>query len=221
MYIIYLFIREPYNYYIEYLREGFIFLINKKERVRKIHAKKTYVVGISGGSCSGKTTISNRLEKILSEKYKVSVLHLDWYYKKQEVMTIAPITRIEYAEHNHPDVMDIDRIYNDFTAAIADETNDVVLIEGLFALYFDQIREKLDLKVFIDLKSDERIYRRIKRWIDRQTIDEIALRYLDTVRYRHDEFIEPTRWHADLVVNGTLDANLGTDIIVSYIEAQL
>lgn len=96
--------------------------------------------------------------------------------------------------------MDIDKVYNNFTVAVSDKTNDIVLIEGLFSLYFEQIRDKLDLKLFIDLKSDERIYRRIKRWMDCQTLDEIALRYLDTVRYRHDEFIEPTRWYADLVI---------------------
>ena len=184
-------------------------------------SKKPYVVGISGGSCSGKSTITDKLKKILGAKYKVSALHLDAYYKSPELRTIAPFTRIEYGEHNHPDCMDTDRIYKDLSAAISDETVDIVLIEGLFALYFEQLRENLDLKVFIDLKSDERLYRRIKRWIDHQTFDEIALRYLDTVRYRHDEFIEPTRWYADIIVNGTLDSNLGTDIIVSYIEAHI
>ena len=182
---------------------------------------KPYVVGITGGTCSGKSTISDRIEKILGEKYKVSVLHMDRYYRNPSIMTIAPITRIEYAEHNHPDSMEADRLFSDFEAAISDETNDVVILEGIFAFHFDRLREKLDLKVFIDLKSDERIYRRIKRWLDRQTIDEIALRYLDTVRYRHDEFVEPTRWHADIVINGTLDANLGTDILITYIEAQI
>jgi len=180
--------------------------------------RKTYIVGISGGSCSGKSTIANRLANILSENHKVSVLNLDRYYKSPELRTVAPFTRIEYAEHNHPDCMDTDRIYKDLTAAVSDETIDIVLIEGLFALYFDELREKLDLKVFVDLKSDERLYRRIKRWIDHQTFDEIALRYLDTVRYRHDEFIEPTRWYADIIVNGALDTHLGVDIIVSYIN---
>jgi len=184
-------------------------------------SKKAYAVGISGGTCSGKSTLVHRLEKILGEKYKAAVFRMDDYYKWSEMKTVAPITRIEYPEHNHPGAVDINRLYNDFTAAISDKTNDVVLIEGIFSLYFDQIREKLDLKIFVDLKSDERIYRRIKRMINRETLDAIALRYLDTVRYRHDEFVEPTRWHADLVINGTLDANSGTDIIVSYIEAHI
>jgi len=178
----------------------------------------SYIVGISGGSCSGKSTIAERLGKILGEEYKTAVLHLDWYYKSPELRTVAPFTGIEYAEHNHPDCMDTDKIYKDIADA---SVNDIILIEGLFALYFERLREQLDLKVFIDLQSDERIYRRIKRWSDHQTFDEIALRYLDTVRYRHDEFIEPTRWHADIIINGTLDANLGTDILASYIKARV
>jgi len=184
-------------------------------------SKKPYVVGISGGTCSGKSTLSHILEKILSEKYKVTVLNMDNYYKWSEMRTIAPITHIEYPEHNHPDAVDIDKLYNDFITAISDKTNDVVLMEGIFAFYFDRLREKFDLKIFVDLKSDERIYRRIKRMISHETLDQIALRYLDTVRYRHDEFVEPTRWHADLIINGTLDVNLGTAIIASYVDTQI
>lgn len=184
-------------------------------------SKKAYVVGISGGTCSGKTTITRNLEKILSEKYKVSVLNMDHYYDWSKMRTIAPITRIEYPEHNHPDAVDIDKLYKDLITSVNDENNDIVLIEGIFSLYFERLREKIDLKIFVDLKSDERLYRRIKRMMRDGNIDEVALRYLDTVRYRHDEFIEPTRWHADLVINGASNTNLGTDIIISYIEAKI
>jgi len=182
-------------------------------------SKKPYVVGISGGTCSGKSTLSDSLKKILGKKYTVSLLNMDNYYQWSAMKTIAPITRIEYPEHNHPDAVDKDRLYKDLRAAISDKVNEIVLIEGVFALLFDELREKLDLKVFVDLKSDERLYRRIKRMFE--SLDDTARRYLDTVRYRHDEFVEPTRWHADIVINGTLDANLGTDIIVSYIDAQM
>jgi uridine kinase len=146
---------------------------------------------------------------------------MDRYFKRPGITTIAPITGIEYAEHNHPDALNLDQLYADFEAAVADETNDLVMIEGLFALHLARIREKLDLKVFIDLKSDERLYRRIKRWLEREDIDKISHRYLDTVRFRHDELIEPTRWHADMVINGTLDANKGTEMLLKWIENQL
>lgn len=137
--------------------------------------------------------------------------------------TIAPITQIEYAEHNHPNALDIENCYKDLLTAISDKSIDVVLVDGVFALYFNQIRATLDMKVFVDLKSDERLYRRIKRSLSNEyeTLDETANRYLDTVRYRHDEFVEPTRWHADIIINGTWDTNLGVNIIASHIEAQL
>lgn len=184
-------------------------------------SKKPYVIGICGGTCSGKSTITRNLEKILGEKNTVSVINMDDYYNWSKIRTIAPITRIEYPEHNHPDAVDIDKLNKEFAAAVSDGNNDIVLIEGIFSLYFDQLREKFDLKIFVDLKSDERLYRRIKRMMKDGNLDEVARRYLDTVRYRHDEFVEPTRWHADLVINGTPDSNLGTAIIASYIETQI
>jgi len=184
--------------------------------------KKPYIVGIAGGTCSGKSTLTDELAETLGAAYKVTVLNLDTFYKFAAMRTVAPITRVEYPEHNHPAAVDMDKLQAAFSAAIAEEGNDVVLAEGIFALHFDHIREQFDLKVFVDLKSDERMYRRIKRMMnDNTTMDDVAVRYLDTVRYRHDEFVEPTRWHADLVVNGNLDKNLGAGIIAAHIAAQI
>ena len=74
----------------------------------------------------------------------------------------------------------------------------------------------------MDLKSDERIVRRIKRFTAMgQTFEEVTDRYLDTVRFRHDELIEPTRWHADLVLNGTFLDGLGADVVVRYLAEKL
>ena len=178
----------------------------------------SYVVGIAGGTCSGKTTLTNRLAEQLAD-LKPTILYMDQYFRNPSPTTIAPITRIEYVEHNHPSTLRLEDLYADLDAAIA--TGGLILIEGLFALHLDEIREKLDLKVFVDMKSDERLYRRIKRWIDRQSIDEIAQRYLDTVRFRHDELVEPSRWHADLVLNGTLDRGQGVEILAGYIRSKL
>ena len=184
-------------------------------------SKKPYVIGICGGTCSGKSTLSGELEKTLGDKYTLSVFHMDKYYRRPQIRTIAPITRVEYVEANHPDSLETDSLYKDFFEAVSNPDNDIVIIEGLFSFYLDQIREKLDLKVYVDLKSDERMYRRIRRWMERQTMEDIVNRYLDTVRYRHDEFVEPMRWHADIVLNGTLDTNQGTGILISFIETQV
>ena len=183
--------------------------------------KKPYSVGITGGTCSGKSTITTRLEGRLGSRYSMKVFHMDSYFLRPGFNVIAPITRKEYIERNHPDAVDMEGFLRDFNAALSDSSLDLVITEGLFTLWQDEVREKLDLKVFIDLQSDERLYRRIKRWLDRQSMEEIADRYLDTVRFRHDEFVEPSRWHADIVINGNLDSNAGTDILVSYIKSNL
>lgn len=179
-----------------------------------------YIVGIAGGTCSGKSTSAERLEQRLAD-LKVVSIHMDKYFRQPFSTTVAPITRKTYVEHNHPDVLELDRMYADFDEACASDA-DVVIIEGLFALHLDKIREKLNLKVFVDLKSDERIVRRIKRFMSfGQTMDEVTDRYLDTVRFRHDELIEPTRWHADLVLNGTLDMNKGVDLLETVVRAKV
>ena len=98
-----------------------------------------------------------------------------------------------------------------------------MIIEGLFALYLEPIRKKLDLKIFVDLESDERIVRRIDKFMTMfgQTKEEITDRYLDTVRFRHKELVEPTRWHADLVLNGVFDRTRAEEVVLTFVEAQL
>ena len=185
--------------------------------------KKPFVIGIAGGTCSGKSTLAGKLNEELSKKYKVCLMNMDRYFKRPGITTIAPITGIEYVEHNHPDAMRLDDLYADFDAAAADENYAVVISEGLFALDLEPIRKKLDLKIFVDLESDERIVRRIDKFMTMfgQTKEEITDRYLDTVRFRHKELVEPTRWHADLVLNGVFDRTRAEEVVLTFVEAQL
>ncbi|MBQ8576854.1 MAG: uridine kinase [Clostridia bacterium] len=181
---------------------------------------KPYLVGIAGGTCSGKSTLTTKLEELFSDVSPV-VIHMDSYYIRPLKNTIAPITGKEYCEMNHPDALDIPKIIEDFNSAADDPDNRLVIVEGLFALYVPEIVKRLDLKVFVDLKSDERLVRRIKRhmnWGD--TFEAVTDRYLDTVRFRHDELIEPTRWRADVVFNGML-AGKETEILSTYIRSNL
>ncbi len=202
-------------------------------------AKRPFVIGIAGGTASGKTTLAARLKEELAP-LKVHIFNTDSYYRYPFLTTIAPFSGIEYVEHNHPDCLLLNDLLRDFSAACAgqpfqqrifnpgtqeerfeqfDEVFDVIVIEGLFMLYFERIRALLDLKVFVDLEPDERLIRRIKRWLPLgQTMDEIAERYLDTVRYRHDEFVEPTRWYADVVIGGWLKPE-SVEILKTYIRA--
>ena len=113
----------------------------------------------------------------------------------------------------------LDKALVDFDAALKGDS-ELILIEGLFALYIDWIREAADLKVFVDLPSDARLSRRIVKHMKwGQTYEQVVNRYLDTVCFRHNELIEPTRWHADMIVNGT--PNQGAAILEAYIETKL
>lgn len=180
---------------------------------------KPYVVAIAGGTCSGKSTLADALNAQLSETHRVALFNMDKYFKNPTPKTIAPISRIEYQEHNHPDSLRLDDLKRDFDAALRGDS-EVILIEGLFALYIDWIREAADLKVFVDLPSDARLSRRIVKHMQwGQTYEQVVNRYLDTVCFRHNELIEPTRWHADMVVNGT--PNEGTAILKTYIESKI
>jgi uridine kinase len=184
-------------------------------------AEKPYVVAIAGGTCSGKSTLADRLRDRLQGTYSTMVFHMDDYFMKQCPTTIAPITGIEYVEHNHPSSMELDRFGEDFKKARHGQT-DLILVEGLFALYLEEIRTHADLKVFVDLASDARMARRIPKHMQwGQTYEQVVNRYLDTVRFRHDELVEPTRWHADVVINGTLDDNKGTDILENTLRTAL
>ncbi len=178
-----------------------------------------FIIGIAGGTCSGKSTLAERLAKHYGDRCRV--MHMDSYFRKPSITTVAPITGKTYVEHNHPDALYLDKMYADFDANASSDEIDILIIEGLFALYLEPIREKLDLKLFVDLASDERLVRRIRRFTSfGQTFDEVTDRYIDTVRFRHDELIEPTRWHADLVINGTAGP-ISVDVLCAYIDTRV
>ena len=179
------------------------------------------LIGIAGGSCSGKTTLTNALEAHLTSRgKKVIAIHMDAFFKNPPPTVTAPFSGVEHPEMNHPDSLKQDELFAAVDSALESDA-DVLIVEGLMALHFENIRSRCDLKLFIDLRSDERLYRRIKRFMrDRGlTMDEVAVRFLDTVRFRHDEFVEPTRWYADMLLNGSADTQKSCEIITAYLEA--
>ena len=187
-----------------------------------ITVKIAYVVGIAGGSASGKSTFSEQLKQGLAG-LTVSVLSMDAYYRDSEERprTAAPITGIVYKDDNHPDAFDLEKMTADLKNTAADRNTDVVLAEGLFTLWHPPLFELLDLKLFIDCRADERIVRRLKR--NRQwglEFDEIAAVYLDLVRYRHDEFVEPSRWKADFILNGSRPSVQALEMLTRHIQME-
>lgn len=174
-----------------------------------------YVIGIAGGTCSGKSTLAEKLKDRFGEY--CTLIHMDSYYRRPFGTTVAPVSGKVYVEHNHPSALELDRMYGDVDTAVKSGAG-VVIVEGLFALEQERLRNMCDLKIFVDLDSDERLVRRIRRFTEfGQSFDEITDRYVDTVRFRHAELVEPSRWHADMVVNGNA-GDLPVDIIETYVR---
>lgn len=180
---------------------------------------KPYVVGFSGGSASGKSTIVDYFVRELKD-YNVKAVHADEYYKEEaERPVMTGITDgMQYIDDNHPGALDLDKFYSDVDKAVAGGF-DIVLLDGVFVLCDDKITPMLDLKIYVDCDSDERLVRRIKRHVGfGQDFDEITQRYVQAVKQRHMEYVEPSKWKADIILNGFLMPELGKEIILSWIN---
>ena len=184
--------------------------------------KKPVIVGISGGSASGKSTFCDILEKELSGLH-LKVLHMDDYYKPADERPFvpAPITKKMYIDDNHPDTINLLGLKSDLNTAI-ESAFDIIIIEGILVLWDEEIYTNLDLKLFVDCNSDERIVRRIKRNLGwGLSLDDISNVYLDMVRYRHDEYVEPTKWKSDMILNGSIISPQAVQMVTSFIKASI
>lgn len=187
--------------------------------------KKTFTVGIAGGSGSGKSTFSTELLKKCNG-YNVKLIRMDDFFKPEEDLpTVQAFLSKEttYRDYNHPDSFFIEDFIEEVISCSKGSTEyDIVIIEGLFVLWDERILDMLDLKIFIDCNGDERIVRRIKRNMTYGfSMEEITKVYLDIVRYRHNEYVEPTKWRADIIINGAAPFNRALEVIKSHITESL
>lgn len=181
-----------------------------------------YTIGIAGGSASGKSTLAGILEQRLSD-LQLGVLHMDEYFKPEAERPVSagPVNGKHYMDDNHPLTMDLPKFAEDL-AAMQAGSFDVIIAEGLLILWDDDICGKLDLKLFVDCRADERIVRRLRRnmgW--GLTFDDISDVYLNLVRYRHDEYVENCKWRADLIVNGARQSEAAIAMIESAARAAI
>ena len=180
---------------------------------------RPFLIGVAGGTCSGKTTVSERLAEVVGEEH-LALIKLDSYYVAR---THQSWDERVAANYDHPDAFDW-QLLNDHLAALVagatvpvpiydyaihDRSDEVrmvrpariVVIEGILVLYDQQLRDRFDLKVFIDTDADLRLIRRLERDVVERgrTPDNIIAQYLDTVRPSHEQFIEPSKRHADVI----------------------
>ena len=182
--------------------------------------KKTIVIGIAGGSASGKSTLTDLLMKELGQ-FEAVAFHMDSYFKPENELPVAeaPFSGKTYRDYNHPSSFYLEKLRSDLALAITSNQYQIIIVEGLLVLWDNEISSLLDLKVFVDCKADERIVRRLKRnmtW--GLSFDNISDVYLDLVRHRHDEYVEPSKWCADLIINGSGSPEKALRMILAYIQ---
>ena len=197
------------------------------------------LIGITGGTGSGKSTVSKEIFKSIHEK-DITIIEQDSYYKDQSELTFEERVKTNY---DHPFAFDnvllkehleallrketIEKPIYDFEnhtrkkETVRVEPRDIIILEGILILFEPEIRELLDIKIFVDTDSDVRVIRRILRDIkDRgRTLDSVILQYMDTVRPAHLQFVEPTKRYADIIIPEGGYNKVAIDIIVTKINA--
>ncbi|MBT3254099.1 MAG: uridine kinase [Candidatus Marinimicrobia bacterium] len=202
---------------------------------------KSIIIGIAGGTGSGKTTIA----KNIVQEYgpgEVLRLDLDSYYRD-----LSDLSREERATINfdHPSSLEIELlvkhvdalcqgktvqipIYNFATHNRAKDTRKVdphrvIIIEGIMALYYPELTAKMDVKLYVDTPSDIRFIRRLKRDINERgrSVDSVIDQYKATVRPMHSQFVEPNKYVADLIIPEGGMNHVAVDLIRTKINAVL
>lgn len=180
--------------------------------------REVKIIGITGGSGSGKSTIVRKIAEVCSDFVFIAQ---DNYYRSATFISNANITAFNF---DHPDAFDMELLFQhlsdlkqgkpiqmpqyDFVhhrrkeETVHVEPKPLVIIEGLMVLYEKNIRDLLDLKLYVDTPDDIRFIRRLKRDIAERgrTVDSVCSQYLEVVRPGHFNFIEPTKEYADLII---------------------
>ena len=196
------------------------------------------IIGIAGGTGSGKTTVVKKIVQALPPHY-VAVVPLDSYYNDTSHMTEEERHAINF---DHPDAFDwkllnkqlnmlrkgqpIEQptysyiLCNRLPETVHVEPKPVIIIEGIMTLINKKLRDLMDLKIFVDTDSDERLIRNIQRDVVERgrTVDMVLERYLNVLKPMHEQFIEPTKKYADLIIPQGGENLKGIGILCKYIE---
>ena len=201
-----------------------------------------FIIGIAGGTGSGKTTV---VKKIVEEipGAKVSVIPQDSYYKAAEPG--VPLEVLQQKNFDHPDAFDWDLLFqhvNDLRngksieqptysflkcdrlpETVRVEPTNVIIVEGIMALYRKELRDLMDLKIFVDADPDERLIRVIERdVIERgKTAREVMSKYRRVLKPMHRQFIEPTKEYADLIIPQGGNNIKAINIMRAYIRKKM
>ena len=196
------------------------------------------IIGIAGGTGSGKTTVVRKIVEALPP-HCVAVVPLDSYYNDTSDMTEEERRNINF---DHPDAFDWKLLHKQISElrkgraieqptysyiesnrqkeTVHVEPKPVIIIEGIMTLVDRRLRDMMDLKIFVDTDSDERLIRNILRDVKERgrTVDMVLNRYLDELKPMHEQFIEPSKKYADIIIPQGGENTKGIAILCDYIH---
>lgn len=200
-------------------------------------AMRPIVIGVAGGSGSGKTTVVREIIKGLGPD-RVTVIHHDSYYRNR---TDVPAAERPALNYDHPDALETSLLVRhietlragravevpvyDFTAherkveTVPALPRKVVIVDGILILWDRELRELMDIKVFVDADADIRVIRRLTRDVAERgrSVESVIRQYVETVRPMHLEFVEPSKRYADLIVPEGGHNSVAVDMLITKI----
>ncbi len=201
---------------------------------------KVCIVGIAGGTASSKTTIVRKIKETFGDD--IAVINHDSYYKAHDDLSYEDRSRLNY---DHPASFDTDlmiadvqklkdnieidmpvydyTIHNRSDATIHVVPKRVIILEGILILESKALRDLMDIKVFVDTDADERLMRRIRRDMQERarSIDSILTQYRETVKPMHEQFVEPSKRYADLIIPEGGHNQVAMRMVVSRVRAHI
>lgn len=201
---------------------------------------QTIVVGIAGGTGSGKTSVTKSIiEELEKSKIHAVLLEQDSYYKKNDHLSYEERIGLNY---DHPDAIDFDllvehilllkngypiekpiydfQIHNRIQETEHIEAANIIIVEGILILAIEKMRNLFDAKIFVDTDDDERLLRRIERDLKERgrTFDSIKKQYINTVKPMHIEFVEPSKRYADVIIPRGKENHVGIKMVYSRLR---
>ena len=202
---------------------------------------RTIIIGIAGGSGSGKTTLSRRLRERFGAN-EITVINHDSYYKRHDELTYEERCKLNY---DHPDSFDTALLVEHLQRLRAGEAVEVpvydytihnrsdktetacpapvILVDGILIFAAPELCELMDLKVYVDTDADVRILRRLVRDVKERgrTLDSVVTQYLTTVKPMHEQFVEPSKRKADLIVPEGGRNNMALSLLIEWVATHL
>jgi uridine kinase len=201
---------------------------------------KAVIIGIAGGSASGKTSISQQLYDYFKGNHCVRIIKQDDYYKDQSDKTMEERVKTNY---DHPFAFDNDLLVEhlkmlkdkkkiekplyDYTMHTRSqetevvEGRDIIILEGIFVLYKEEVRNMCDILVYVDTDADIRFIRRLKRDMEERgrSLNSVCDQYLNTVRPMHEQFIEPSKKYAHIIIPEGGSNKVAVDLLITKMKS--